>query len=37
MGDKKIRIVTHLDYTDNDHKSLLQIVDKLPKQWQKLE
>ena len=29
MGDKKIRIVTHLDYTDNDHKSLLQIVDKL--------
>ena len=29
MGDKKIRIVTHLDYSDDDHKSLLQIVDKL--------
>ena len=29
MGPKKIRIVTHLDYSETDHKYLLKIVDKL--------
>ena len=29
MGPKKIRIVTHLDYSESDHKCLLKIVDKL--------
>ena len=29
MGLKKIRIVTHLDYSETDHKYLLKIVDKL--------
>ena len=29
MGSKKIRIVTHLDYSETDHKYLLKIVDKL--------
>ena len=28
MGPKKIRIVTHLDYSETDHKYLLKIVDK---------
>ena len=29
MGLKKIRIVTHLNYSDEDHKRLLQVVDNL--------
>ena len=29
VGHKKIRIVTHLDYSETDHKYLLKIVDKL--------
>ena len=29
MGVQKIRIVTHLDYTEKDHKALMEIVDKL--------
>ena len=29
MGLKKIRVVTHLNYTDEDHKRLLQVVDNL--------
>ena len=29
MGVQKIRIVTHLDYTEKDHKALIEIVDKL--------
>jgi len=29
MGVQKIRIVTHLDYTEKDHEDLIEIVDKL--------
>ena len=29
MGIQKIRIVTHLDYTEKDHEDLMKIVDKL--------
>ena len=29
MGFKKIRIVTHLNYTEQDHKHLLKVVDNL--------
>ena len=29
MGVQKIRIVTHLDYTEKDHRALMEIVDKL--------
>ena len=29
MGVQKIRIVTHLDYTEKDHEALMKIVDKL--------
>ena len=29
MGLKKIRIVTHLNYTEHDHKHLLKVVDNL--------
>ena len=28
MGLNKIRLVTHLDYTDSDHKNFLAILDK---------
>ena len=28
MGVNKIRLVTHLDYSDNDHKNFLAILDK---------
>ena len=27
-GTNKIRLVTHLDYTDSDHKNFLAILDK---------
>ena len=27
MGPKKIRLVTHLNYIENNHKNLLEIVD----------
>ena len=29
MGPEKIRIVTHLDYSEDNHKYLMEIVDKL--------